>query len=123
MSVDRKSMVEKTHSTNNLPSTALTHTGMESRFDQSSTVTKTVIEIARLLPQAQEDISALDISMWFQEYEGPPEGAELILSQDLTQYYICSADDSDPLYPALASVLRLYAKNSELWEHVIRILI
>lgn len=79
MSVDRKSMVEKTHSTNNPPSTALTHTGMESTFDQSSTVTKTMIEIARLLPQAQEDISALDISMWFQEYEGPPESAELIL--------------------------------------------
>lgn len=81
-----------------------------------------MIEIARLLPQAQEDISVLDISIWFQEYEGPPENAELILSQDLTQYYTCSADDSDPLYPALASVLRLYAKIFELWEHVIQYL-
>ncbi len=92
-------------------------------INQTDAVTKTMIEIARLLVQAQEDLSAFDISMWFREYEGPPEGAELILSQDLARYDICSADDSDPLYPALASILRLYAQAPESWESVIRTLI
>ena len=97
--------------------------GTRSRIDQTGAVTETMIEIARLLAQAQDDISAFDISMWFREYDGPPEGAELILSQELAQYYICSADDSDRLYPALASVLRLYAKDPEPWEPIIRILV
>lgn len=79
-----------------------------------------MIEIARLLTQHQEDLSTLDISMWFREYDGPPEGAELILSQDLAQHYIYSADDRDPLYPALASVLRLYAIDPKPWEPIIR---
>ena len=73
--------------------------------------------------QAQEDLSDFDISMWFRDYDGPPEGAELILSQDLAQYWIRSADKTDPLYPALASVLRLYAKDSRSWEPVVRTLI
>ena len=44
-------------------SKALTHMAMKSRFHQSSAVTKTMIEIARLLAGAQEDLSAFDISM------------------------------------------------------------
>lgn len=104
-------------------SKALTYMGTQSRIGQTSAVTKTMIEIARLLAQAQEDLSAFDVSMWFQEYDGPPEGAELILSQDLTQCYICPPDDGDPLYPALASTLRLYAIDPKPWEPVIRTLI
>lgn len=61
--------------------------------------------------------------MSFQEYRGPPEGAELILLQDWTRYCICSADDSGPLYPVLASILRFYAKDSESWNAVIRTLV
>ena len=82
-----------------------------------------MIEIARLLAQAQEDLSAFDVSMWFQEYHGPPEGAELILSQDLAHYHICNPDDGDPLYPALASILCLYAKDPKPWEPIIRTLV
>ena len=73
--------------------------------------------------QAQKDLSEFDISKWFYEYDGPPEGAELILSQDLAKYYIRFWDDSEPYYPALASVLRLYAKDAQSWEPVIRTLI
>ena len=115
--------IGKTYLADKIISKALTHMAMKSRFDQSSAVTRTMIEIARLLARAQEDLSAFDISMWFQDYKGPPEGAEIILSQDLAQYYICSADDADPLYPALASVLRLYAKNSGPWDSILRTLI
>lgn len=82
-----------------------------------------MIEIARLLARAQENLTAYDISMWFREYDGPPEGAEIILSQDLSQYYISSKDDGDPLCPALASVLRSYAKDPGPWEPLIRTLI
>lgn len=104
-------------------SKALTYMGMKSRVGQSRAVTQTMIEIARLLSGVQEDLSEFDISMWFQEYEGPPEGAELILSHDLAHYYLRPTDDVDPLYPPLASILRLYAKDSRLWESVTRTLI
>ena len=73
--------------------------------------------------QAQEDLSDFDFSRWFDDYDGPPEGAELILSQELAQYWISFADKTDPLYPPLASVLRLYAKNSRSWEPLVRTLI
>lgn len=82
-----------------------------------------MIEIARLLAQAQEDFSAFDMSLWFRDYRGPPEGADFILSQDLAQDYICSADVSDQTYPVLAAILRLYAEDSEPWDPVIRTLI
>ena len=102
---------------------ALTYMGWQSTIDQANPVTENMIEIARLLMQAQKDLSDYDISMWFREYDGPPEGAKLILSQDLTQYWICSADKTDPLHPALASILRLYAKDLKSWEPVVRTLI
>ena len=63
------------------------------------------------------------MSEWFCEYKGPPAGAELILSQDVAKFYVRSQDDSDPLYPALASILRLYAKSPKPWEPVLRTLI
>ena len=97
--------------------------GARSRIDQTSAVTDTMIDIARILMQAQKDLSEFDMSEWFCEYKGPPAGAELILSQDVAKYYIRSKDDSDPLYPALASILRLYAKAPEPWEPVLRTLI
>ena len=73
--------------------------------------------------QAQKDLSEFDISKWFHRYKGPPEGAELILSQDLARLYIRFCDKNDPLYPALASILRLYAKDSKSWEPVVRTLV
>ena len=97
--------------------------GTRSRIEQTSLVTRTMTDIARLLMQAEEDLSEFDLSEWFYEYTGPPEGAEFILSQDLAKHYIRFQDDSDPLYPALASILRLYAKRPEPWESVIRTLI
>lgn len=97
--------------------------GARSKIEQTSSVTKTMIEIARLLIGAQKDLSEFDISEWFCEYEGPPEGAELILSQDLAKYHIRFPDNSEPLHPALASTLRLYAKDPEPWEPVVRTLI
>ena len=97
--------------------------GSQSSIDQSKPVTDNMIEIARLLTQAQEDLSAFDISMWFRGYEGPPEGAVFILSRELAEYYICSADKTDPLHPPLASILRRYAKDPELWEPLVRTLI
>ena len=97
--------------------------GMQSKISQTSTITNTMIEIGILLARAQDDLSAFDISMWFQEYDGPPEGAELILSQDLAQYHIRSADDEDPCYPALAGILRLYATDPAPWESIVRRLI
>ena len=99
----------KPYSANNQLSKALVYRGEQSRVDQRSAAAESMIAIARLLAQAQ-DLSAFDISKWFREYEGPPEAAQLILSQDMAQYYVCSADESAP---ALASILHLYAKDSE----------
>lgn len=107
----------------NLLSTSLTYMAMKSKFHQSSAVTKTMIELARLLAGCQEELSAFDISMWFEDYDGPPEGAEIMLSQDLARYYISSADDGDLLYPALASILRVSAKDFGPWESIIRTLV
>lgn len=94
-----------------------------SKIGQTSAATKTMIEIARLLAQAQEDSSAFDMSLCLREYRGPPEGADFILSQGLAQDYICSADDSEHFYPVLAAILRLYTRDSEPWEPIVRTLI
>lgn len=118
-----KCIHEKTCSANTPYSTALTYMGTRSRIDQTSAVTKTMMEIGSLLIQAQRGFSEFDMSEWFFEYDGPPEGAKLILSEDLAKYYIRFADVSDPLYPALASILRLFAKDPQAWESVVRTLI
>lgn len=89
--------------------------GTQSKIYQSSAVTKSMIDITRLLARAQDDLSPFDISIWFRNYDGPPEGAEFILSQDLAMYSISPADDGDAIYPALASTLRLYATNPGPW--------
>lgn len=86
--------------------------GTKASIHQTSADTKTMMEIAGLLAEAQDDFSALDVSMWFPEYKGPPDGAELFLSQNFAKGLPSSTDNSDPLYPALTSVLRLYAKES-----------
>ena len=108
---------------NDVASTALTYMGMRSRIDQTSAVTKRMTDIARLLIEAQKDLSEFDMSEWFCEYKGPPEGAELILSLDMAKYYIISQDDREPLYPALASILQMYAKAPGPWEPVLRTLV
>ena len=63
-------------------------------YNKDGVKTKTVLDIARLLVRKQEDLSALDVSQYFRDYEGPPEGAEFMLSKYPVLYDMCSrADD------------------------------
>ena len=55
--------------------------------------TRTMLDIARVLLHKQEDLSAVDVSHYFQGYRGPPEGAELILSEYPVQYNRRSLDN------------------------------
>ena len=72
--------------------------------------------MARILVQGQKELSAFDISMYFEEYRGPPEGIELILSEYPAQYDKYSTDDGyGPMYPALAAILSAYGRDPS-WE-------
>ena len=91
---------------------------------EARTSTKTVLDIARLLARSQEDVSEIDISRFVQEYRGPPEGMELILSEYPVQYDMRSTDDGNcSIYPTLAAILRAYAENPSPWEPVLRALV
>ena len=86
--------------------------------------TRPFLDIARLLVHNQEDLSAFDVSHYFQGYRGPPEGAELILSEYPVQYDRRSLDDYyGEGYPALAAILRAYADEPLAWESILRALI
>ena len=83
-----------------------------------------MLDIARLLAHNQEDLSAVDVSHYFQCYRGPPEGAELILSEYPVQYDRRSLDDCHGEgYPTLAAILRAYAREPLPWESILRALI
>lgn len=83
-----------------------------------------MLDIVRLLTQRQEDLSAFDVSLYFQGYRGPPEGAQLILSEYPVQYDMSPTNGGCvSIYPTLAAVLRAYAKEPSSWESVLRTLI
>ena len=69
---------------------------------------------------AQGEVSASDISKLLAMYTGVPEGVEFIISNESCQVY--GVDDDQHLFPALATALRGYTRNSK-WESVIRKLI
>ena len=100
---------------------ALTHVATRPSYDKARVDTKTVLDIASLLAERQDGLSALDISTCFQHYHGPPEGMNLILSwcPDL-----CS-QDSDPgqLHPPLAAMLARYPRDPSSLEPILRTLI
>ena len=86
--------------------------------------TRTILDIVRLLVHKQEDLSAFDVSHYFQRYFGPPEGAELVISEYPVEYDRRSLDDySGEGYPTLAAVLWSYAREPSAWESVLRALI
>ena len=93
-------------------------------YDKDGVNTKMVLDIARLLARKQEDLSALEISLYFQEYEGPPEGVEFILSEYPAQYDICSkGDEYGQTYPTLPAILKACAGEPSPWESILRALI
>ena len=96
-----------------------------SSYDRARVDTKTMVDIARLLAEKQEDLSAFDISCYFQHYHGPPEAIELILSVYPAQYDSRSQDDDlgQLYYPSLAAALKLYARDPSIWERILRKLI
>ena len=84
-----------------------------------------MVDIARLLVEKQEDLSAFDISNYFENYNGPPEAIELILSVYPAQYDNISKDDDfgQSCYPTLAAALKFYAREPSTWESIVRTLI
>ncbi|KAM0798442.1 hypothetical protein BDR22DRAFT_373440 [Usnea florida] len=104
---------------------ALTYVANNPSHDKDRVDTKTVLTIAELLARKQEELSAFDISNFFQHHHGPPEALELILSVHPSQYDLCSQDDDDTgqMYPMLAAALRHYGRDPSTWEPILRALI
>ena len=83
-----------------------------------------MLDIANLLARKQEDLSAFDVSNYFQHFQGPPEALELILSMYPPRYDIDSKyDDVGHSYPMLAAALKHYAEDPATWEPILRALI
>ena len=77
-----------------------------------------------LLARKQEDLSAFDVSNYFQDFHGPPEALELILSMCPPLYDIGPQyDDVGHPYPMLAAALKNYAEDPATWEPILRALI
>ena len=81
------------------------------------------MDTLRLLGQAQDDITASDVSTLFSNYLGPPEVAELMLSIDSARYEILQREDDSTFYPPLAAALRIYGTGVKTWESFIRLLL
>ena len=77
----------------------------------------------RVLAKSQDDFSASDISQFFELYMGPPEGAELMLSQEIVQLKLLHTDSDQTPFPPLATALRMYGAGMPQWEPLIRRLI
>ncbi|KAL9024162.1 MAG: hypothetical protein Q9196_006721, partial [Gyalolechia fulgens] len=95
--------------------------GNYARFTQEST--ESIVNTLRVLAKSQDDFSESDISQFFQLYLGPPEGAELMLSQEMVQLKLLHADSDQPPFPPLATALREYGAGMTQWEPLIRRLI
>jgi hypothetical protein len=90
---------------------------------------KAVAETFRVLVHSQGDVTATDISSIISKYNGPPEGAEIILSQELLPFGVSDAGGGEVLFPPLAMALRSYAhayfhgEQSQEWVSLIRKLV
>ena len=95
--------------------------GNYERFTQEST--ESIVNTLRVLAESQDDFSASDISQFFERYMGPPEGAELMLSQEIVQLKLLHTDSDQTPFPPLATALRMYGAGMPQWEPLIRRLI
>lgn len=69
-------------------------------------------------------MSAFDVPLYFQRYQGPPEGAQLILPRYPVQYDMSPTDGGCwSIYPTLAAISRAYAKEPSSSESILRTLI
>jgi hypothetical protein len=90
---------------------------------------KAVAETFRALVKFKGDVTATDISGIISKYNSPPEGAEIILSQELLPFGVSDAGGEEVLFSPLAMALRSYAhayfhaEQPEEWVSLIRKLI
>ena len=74
----------------------------------------------RAVIQAQDEVSAYDMTLFLAEYHGAPEGVQFMLSRESCDNYDLNDDPS--IFPVLATALRGYGVDSK-WDPVIRKLI
>lgn len=93
-------------------------------YQDNTVVNQTVIDrttnTLRAVIEAQDEVSAEDMTWFFADYHGAPEGVQFMLSQESCEIYDLNDDPS--LFPVLATALRGYAVHSH-WDPVIRKLI
>ena len=78
------------------------------------------IEIVRLLAQAQDILSASDISRLY--VWNDPECVEFLLSDESVQYELRSINDEPYIFPLLSRALRGYVQSA-IWERAIRMIL
>lgn len=111
-------------SVNRKPLDYLSRSDQAAKYQNGTTVCQNVIDkttnTLRAIVQTQDEVSASDMTYFFDRYCGAPEGVEIMLSQESCEVY--NLDDHPSLYPVLATALREYAAHSQ-WEPIIRKLI
>ena len=80
---------------------------------------KDIVDTLRVLAQAQEHLTSEDISLFFRFYEGPPEGAELMLLQDVISETPSHNMDQPQEFTPLAGAVHELARSPD-WEPVVR---
>ena len=81
-----------------------------------------MVDIMRLLTQTQNETSPRSISNFWGRYDGPVQGAEFMLSQDLIPLESDDSDDRDG-FPLLGTTLKKYAEQASEWEAFLRLLV
>ena len=103
---------------------ALDRIGLLGNFDTTMThATDDIMNTLRVLCQTQDHGTTFDVSDFFSVYMGPPEVAELMLSQDLVRYEILHTEDYSSFSPPLVTGLRMYGTGVKTWERIIRLLL
>lgn len=80
-----------------------------------------LVETLRILTRSQNDLSPVDVSRYWSDYEGPVEGAEFMFLQGLIPSE--SDIDCEEFFPPLATILRRYAIHPSQWENLLRLVL
>ena len=84
-----------------------------------------VLDTVKILAQAQQELSRTDISEFFENYKGPSDTADWMLSQYAVRYELTSTEQEEEMYHPLGTALREFVRQEDQagWKLLIRRLI
>ena len=79
-----------------------------------------LLDTLRLLAHSQNGTPLSDVSRFLQYYSGPPDGVELVVSQEAIQLELSHAESDPDVYHPLATAVRAFGHGRGEWVSLIR---